>query len=105
MTLVVIESPYSGKYREANVAYARRALRDSIDRGEAPFASHLLYPQVLDDTKRKLRRLGLSRAFLWYEQAELMAVYMDLGTSAGMTEGLQVARKLGLPVERRWLDK
>lgn len=44
LRLVIVESPYAGDI-EANVAYARRCLRDSLARGEAPIASHLLYTQ------------------------------------------------------------
>src|SRR5690606_40243334 len=52
--LVIVESPYAAKEffdRVRNQDYARAALRDSLLRGEAPFASHLLYTQagVLDD--------------------------------------------------------
>lgn len=36
MRRVVLESPYAGDV-EKNVAYARLALRDSIQRGEAPW--------------------------------------------------------------------
>ena len=39
MRLVVVESPYAGDV-EANLAYLRRAMRDCLLRGEAPFASH-----------------------------------------------------------------
>ena len=42
MIKVIIESPYTGDV-ERNLEYARRCMRDSIKRGEAPFASHLLY--------------------------------------------------------------
>ena len=50
MKLVIIESPYAGDI-EKNVAYARDCVRDSLMRGEAPYASHLLYtqPNILDD--------------------------------------------------------
>ena len=41
MQRVIIESPYAGEI-DKNTAYARRCMRDSLDRGEAPFASHLL---------------------------------------------------------------
>lgn len=37
--LVVIESPLKGSFRR-NVAYAKAAMRDSLARGEAPYASH-----------------------------------------------------------------
>lgn len=51
MKLVLLESPYAGD-TERNVDYGRRCLRDSIMRGEAPMASHLLYtqPGVLMET-------------------------------------------------------
>ena len=42
MIMVVLESPYSGDIK-GNTKYARMALRDSLARGEAPIASHLLY--------------------------------------------------------------
>jgi len=102
---VIIESPYAGVDRDLNVAYARRCLQDSLDRGEAPFASHLLYTQVLDDTVKKQRRLGMSRALDWYDAADMIAVYMDRGISAGMRFGISYARQLGLPRDSRWLDK
>ena len=44
MRLVILESPYAGDVA-ANVKYARRCVRDSLSRGEAPIASHLLYTQ------------------------------------------------------------
>ena len=51
MRLVIVESPYAGDI-ETNVKYARRCVKDSLMRGEAPIASHLLYTQegILDDT-------------------------------------------------------
>jgi hypothetical protein len=102
---VIIESPYAGVDRDLNVEYARRCLQDSLNRGEAPFASHLLYTQVLDDTVRDQRRLGMSRALSWYESADMIVVYMDRGISAGMRFGISYARQLALPRENRWLDK
>lgn len=42
MIFVIVESPYAGDV-ERNTAYARAAVRDCLMRGEAPFASHLLY--------------------------------------------------------------
>ena len=42
MRFVIIESPYAGNVEE-NEEYARKCLRDCLMRGEAPFASHLLY--------------------------------------------------------------
>lgn len=45
MRIVVLESPYAGDI-ERNTNYARDCMRDSILRGEAPIASHLIYTQA-----------------------------------------------------------
>lgn len=102
MKRVVIESPFSGDI-ENNVLYARRALRDSLARGEAPFASHLLYTQegVLNDELPHEREAGMEAGFTWMEQAEGVVVYMDLGLSKGMEEGIIRAALLGKPIEFR----
>lgn len=44
----ILESPYSGDV-DKNIDYAKKCLKDSLDRNECPFASHLLYTQVLND--------------------------------------------------------
>jgi len=102
--LVIIESPYMGNVK-SNVAYARKCMSDSLLRGESPFASHLLYTQVLDDNVPELRGMGMSRAFAWYSHADLMAVYIDKGISNGMKMGMEVAEKLGIEMVYRTLDK
>lgn len=65
---------------ERNLTYAREALRDSLLRGEAPIASHLLYTQkgVLDDRIREERGLGIAAGLAW-GVAEMTVVYADLG--------------------------
>ena len=108
MKLVVIESPYSpsnGHTLEENVEYARAAMRDSLDRGEAPYASHLLYTQdgVLDDTNPRERNQGMLAGSLWGDNAELTAVYADLGITKGMEMGMRRASHLGRPIEVRYL--
>lgn len=81
---VIIESPYRGDIR-LNKAYACLAMLDSIMRGEAPFASHLLYTQMLDDNDPHERGLGIALGFAWHGVADLIAYYIDLGMSEGMT--------------------
>jgi hypothetical protein len=81
--LVVIESPFAGEVA-LNVEYARAALSDSLRRGEAPFASHLLYTQVLDDLVPVQREQGIAAGFAWGQAAELHAFYVDRGISRGM---------------------
>lgn len=98
--LVIVESPLAGDVA-TNAAYAREALLDSLRRGEAPFASHLLYPQVLDDTKPAERTQGIEAGLAWGRAADLTAVYTDLGISPGMQKGIDRARAQGRRVDFR----
>lgn len=104
--LVVIESPYAGDV-ERNEHYARRCARDSFDRGEFPFLSHLLYtqPGILDDTNAAERTLGITAGFAWAENGKLRVFYVDLGVSGGMKTGARAALLLGTPIEIRALDR
>ena len=102
MKRVIIESPYAGDV-ERNTAYARAAMLDSLRRGEAPFLSHLLYTQVLDDTVPADRRVGIDAGLAWGGVATLTAVYQDLGVSTGMLEGMSYATLAGRPIVYRTL--
>jgi hypothetical protein len=102
MKLVVIESPLSGNFNR-NIRYARLCMLDSLQRGEAPFASHLLYTQMLDDVVHNQRRLGMEAGFAWGRSGDLRAFYVDLGMSSGMEEGETQAQALGQETERRQL--
>jgi hypothetical protein len=104
--LVILESPYSGDIEE-NVAYARACLRDSLLRGEAPIASHLLYtqPGVLRDEVPDERRHGIDAGLAWIRAAEATVVYMDRGLSRGMRYGIEAAVKAGRPIEYRFLNE
>lgn len=103
MRRVVIESPFRGM--PDAVGYARRCLIDSLSRGEAPFASHLLYPQVLDDADPEQRELGIEAGLTWQGIAETVVVYGDHGMSDGMHTGVCNAHRLGIPVVFRYLDR
>lgn len=104
MKRVIIESPFAGD-TERNIAYARAAMKDCLQRGEAPYASHLLYTQdgVLDDTIPEERTLGMSAGFAWLERADMTVVYANFGISKGMREGIVRANALGIPVRYRRL--
>jgi hypothetical protein len=106
MRLVIIESPYAGDV-EANVAYARKAVRDSLLRGEAPIASHLLYTQdgVLDDNVPVERQQGIDAGLAWRKVAEASVVYADRGISLGMEYGIEKANNAGIPVEVRFIEE
>lgn len=104
MILVVIESPLAGDVG-LNIGYAKACMRDSLARGEAPYASHLLFaqPGILDDSDPTDRERGIEAGFAWGEAADLRAVYVDLGISGGMYRGIAEAARLGQTVELRML--
>lgn len=101
---VIIESPFAGDV-DRNIKYARACLLDSLKRGEAPFASHLLYTQVLDDLNADERLTGMEAGFFWAKVADLTAVYTDLGISEGMRRGIEAAEHAGRPIEYRSLQE
>lgn len=96
---VILESPYRGHGETEdeiasrtrwNVDYARLCLRNSILRGEAPIASHLLYtqPSVLDDNVPSERALGIACGLAWLPRASYSVFYTDHGWSTGMLSAL-----------------
>lgn len=102
MRLVILESPYAGNVDE-NVTYARRCVRDSLLRGEAPIASHLLYTQegILNDDVPNERQHGIDAGLAWRRVSEGTVVYTDLGISRGMKYGIAAAIEAGKTVEYR----
>lgn len=102
--IVIIESPFRGATPDeerVNVEYAREAVRDSIRRGECPFASHLLYPQALDDSRPDERALGIALGMQWAQFADFVAVYHDRGISEGMRVAIEKHLTAGLRIEYR----
>ncbi|WP_435655188.1 DUF7768 domain-containing protein [Brucella pituitosa] len=101
--LVIIESPYN-EYVEANTAYARACLLDSLRRGEAPIANHLLHTQVLDDMQPDERLLGIEAGLAWYRVATKCVVYTDRGISGGMKMGVARAEQHSVAIEYRSIE-
>jgi hypothetical protein len=104
MRLVLLESPYAGDI-ERNTRYARAALADCLRRGEAPYASHLLYtqPGVLDDSNPEERRRGMEAGWEYLRAVDVVAVYCDLGITPGMRAGIERALKADKPPHYRKL--
>lgn len=100
----IIESPYAGDV-ELNVGYLQAAMRDSLLRGEAPYASHGLYtqPGVLRDEIPGERELGMRAGFAWRDYAARTVFYIDQGFSSGMNRALLDCLSNGYPLEFRSL--
>ena len=81
--LVLVESPFRA-ITEAPTDYVVRSMRDAFSRGEFPFASHRLYPGVLDDR--------------WDAAAEAMGVTSDeLARRASVMRGKKSNGAAALP--------
>jgi hypothetical protein len=106
MRLVILESPFAGD-EQANIDYARLCVRDSLMRGEAPIASHLLYtqPTILDDSVPEERQHGIDAGLAWRAVADRSVVYTDRGITRGMEYGIAAAKEAGRTVEYRSIEK
>ena len=102
MIKVLLESPFRGN-KEMNIMYAHECFLDCLKRDETPFASHLLYTQMLDDDKPDERDLGIKAGLEWGKQAEKTVVYTDFGISSGMQYGIDNAKENNRPIEYRKL--
>lgn len=99
-TRTFVASPFRGDV-EVNQAYLIECMQDSIDRGEAPFAPHMMYTQVLDDDKDDEREAGINCGIAFMGVCDKVAIYYDNGVSEGMHHEIKKAYELGLEVEFR----
>lgn len=114
MSIVVIESPYSGNIPR-NVAYAQRAMTHSRLKGEIPIVTHLLWTQhhlakghfvVDNDPKYNVlgREASLDHTNVLRRKADRVIFYADYGYSSGMTYAIDQCKKEGLIYEERFID-
>lgn len=98
MSRIFICSPFAAKTKEQqdlNVLIAQAMCRKALFEGHAPYAPHLIYPQMLDDNKVEQRNLGLraGQEFMKvcdkvWQFSEVMSEGMksDLRSHGGKTE-------------------
>lgn len=104
--LVIVESPYRATpyySQEQHRLYLHHCIADCIRRGEAPFASHLLLPEVLNDDDEYERQLGIRVGLCWGKYADCVVVYSDLGVSQGMKNAIEKYKQMNKPIEWRHL--
>jgi hypothetical protein len=105
---VILESPYAADTPEGleeNLDYARCCIRDSLLRGEAPLASHLVYPLVFDDNIQTERTMGIRAGLAWAALADAVVIYIDRGISRGMQIAIDDAAVARRIVEYRRLSE
>jgi hypothetical protein len=124
--LVSVESPCAGRVpswvplswhwlaavfervnRWRNMRYALACVRDSLARGEAPYASHVFFDRrgLLDDADPHQRRAGMACGMAWCTHADVFAFYVDRGFSSGMSAAHIAACERGASVEVRRIKR
>ena len=98
---VYIVSKFAGDVPH-NIRQARKYCRFAVSKNRIPIASHLIYPQFLNDNEPKERELGLMFGLaLLAICAEVWCFGSDI--SSGMAQELQEARLLNKPI--RYFDE
>lgn len=108
---VIVESPFKGSTKlsvaEQEDAYTRnrryleRCLRDCIERGESPYASHKMLTYCLDDRDPEERAKGIAAGLVWRRLAHKRIFYIDYGMSPGMDAALALYEKEHLSYVKR----
>jgi hypothetical protein len=98
--IVYIESPHAGAVYK-HTLFLKRCIKDSIKRGEIPFASHLFYTQVLNDKIPEQRKQGIDLGDQIRLKCDYTVFYIDLGWSKGMVHGLVYCQNNGLARKER----
>lgn len=104
---VYIATPWRtapGHDRQSRLDYVRRAVKDSLDRGESPVAPHLMLHGVLDDDRPSERQIGIDAGLAVLGAVERLVVYEDHGITEGMEAEIEAAREMGMPIEYRRLS-
>lgn len=94
MKKVFICSPYAGDV-ERNVEAARKLCRKAIEAGHAPFAPHLHYPGIVDDSNEEERAAGISCGLCFMAACDEVWAYIGQGRSPGMIQELTHAAVTG----------
>lgn len=95
--LVYICSRYAGdvdKNVEAAIKYSRFAIENDC----IPMTVHLLYPQILDDTNPKERKLGLFFGQVLLDVCREIWIFADGEYSSGMQKEYEHAKKKGYKI-------
>ena len=97
---IYVASKYAGDI-QTNIENAVWCCRYVIDRGYMPVASHLLYPQILNDTISRERELGLMFGLALLAICDEVWVFTAGGeVSSGMAKEIEEAKRLGILVKK-----
>jgi hypothetical protein len=101
MRCVLLEVPQGADAAAPAEKYARAAVADAIEKGEAPLVPRFLPGAPFDPEDMQTHELVIGMGLAWGRGAEATVVYTDLGITAPMAAGIRVAQAEGRPVEYR----
>ena len=102
---IYVVSKYAGDV-VTNKENAVRCCRYVIDRGNMPVASHLLYPQILNDSSPHEREMGLMFGLALLALCDEVWIFTENGEiSSGMKREIEEATQLGIPVRQLDLEE
>ena len=93
---VYVVSRFAGDTK-ANIKKARLYCRFAVSKKTIPFASHLLYPQFLNDTNPTERELGLIFGLVWLAICDEVWCF-GAEQSEGMKNEIHEAKRLKKPI-------
>lgn len=94
--LVFVSSPFAGDI-EKNTENARKFCKYAVAMGAIPFAPHLLYPQILDDSIKAERILGISFGLEILKRCDEIWVFGNR-ISRGMEIEIKAAKSLRIQI-------
>ena len=104
MRCVLVEVPQGADAAAPAEKYARAAVLDSLNRGEAPLVGRFLTGVPFDPEDLQAHETVIAMGLAWGRGADATVVYTDLGITAPMAAGIRVAQAEGRPVEYRQID-
>ncbi len=94
---VFICSRYAGDI-ELNIKIAKALCKKAISNGYAPFAPHLMYPQILNDYELEERLTGIKYGQEFLKVCDEVWVYDKDGISEGMKHDIYIAEAFDKPI-------
>jgi len=95
--LIYVCSPYAGD-TEYNISRAKGYCRFVVSKGNIPLATHLHFPQFMDDDDKEQRKLGLEFALFLLGKCNAVWVFGKKVTE-GMAREIKEAKKRNIPIK------
>lgn len=81
--------------------YLKKCMRNSVDRGEAPYCGSLINYKILNYKNPIERDMGIMMDVSFLEKIKIMRVYIDMGITPAMVAMVNLAKKRSYQIEFR----